>query len=112
MPYPGVQATNIWRSPAKLGLDRKTVHKYVERGLEPPAYGARLPRVSKIAPFSRYLRERLVAFPQLTGPRLHRELRDLGYTGSYSIPTNSCATSGRSSPRPGGLPHKKHTSAG
>ena len=64
------------------------MHKYIERGLEPPAYGARLARVSKIAPFSRYLRERLVAFPQLTGRRLHRELRDLGYTGGYSILTD------------------------
>ena len=38
--------------------------------------------------FSRYLRERLAAFPQLTGRRLHRELRDLGYTGGYSILTD------------------------
>ena len=38
--------------------------------------------------FARYLRERLAAFPQLTGRRLHRELRDLGYTGGYSILTD------------------------
>jgi transposase len=72
----------------QAGLDRKTVHKDIERGLEPPRYGPRPPRSSKIAPFSRYLRERLAAFPQLTGRRLHRELRELGYAGGYSILTH------------------------
>src|SRR5512135_2890797 len=80
----GVSVSAIAR---QVGLDRKTVHKYIERGLEPPMYGPRPPRASKIAPFSRYLRERLAAFPQLTGRRLHRELRELGYTGGYSILT-------------------------
>lgn len=81
----GVSVSSIAR---QVGLDRKTVHKYIERGLEPPLYGPRPPRASKIAPFSRYLCERLAAFPQLTGRRLHRELRDLGYTGGYSILTD------------------------
>ena len=45
----------------RSGLDRKTFRKYLERGLEPPAYGPRQPRVTKIAPFERYLRERIVA---------------------------------------------------
>ena len=77
----GVSVSAIAR---QVGLDRKTVHKYIERGLEPPMYGPRAQRASKIAPFTRYLRERLAAFPQLTGRRLHRELRELGYTGGYS----------------------------
>src|SRR5215472_3545759 len=81
----GVSVSAIAR---QVGLDRKTVHKYIERGLEPPMYGPRPARASKVAPFSRYLRERLAAFPQLTGRRLHRELRELGYTGGYSILTN------------------------
>ena len=81
----GVSVSAIAR---QVGLDRKTVHKYIEHGLEPPVYGPRPPRASKIAPFSRYLRERLAAFPQLTGRRLHRELRELGYTGGYSILTD------------------------
>ena len=33
------------------------------------------------------MRERIAAFPQLTGRRLHRELRDLGYNGGYTILT-------------------------
>jgi transposase len=81
----GVSGSAIAR---QVGLDRKTVRKYIERGLEPPMYGPRPPQASKIAPFSRYLRERLAAFPQLTGRRLHRELRELGYTGGYSILTD------------------------
>jgi transposase len=78
----GVSVSAIAR---QVGIDRKTVRKYIERGLEPPMYGPRPPWASKIAPFTRYLRERLAAFPQLTGRRLHRELRELGYTGGYSI---------------------------
>jgi transposase len=69
-------------------LDCQTVHEYIERGREPPLYGPRPSRASKIAPFSRYLGERLAAFPQLTGRRLHRELRDLGYTGGCGILTD------------------------
>ncbi|MFT8247375.1 IS21 family transposase [Roseomonas sp. BN140053] len=68
----------------RTGLDRKTVRKYVERGLEPPVYGPRQPRGTLLDPFSRYLRERIAAFPDLTGRRLHRELRDLGYEGGYT----------------------------
>jgi transposase len=81
----GVSVSAIAR---QVGLDRKTVHKYIERGLEPPSYGPRPPRMGKVAAFSRYLRERLAAFPQLSGRRLHRELRELGYTGGYSILTD------------------------
>jgi len=81
------QGVSIAAIARQVGLDRKTVRKYLERGLDPPAYGPRRPRASKIAPFARYLRERLAAFPQLSGRRLHRELRELGYAGSYSILT-------------------------
>ena len=68
----------------RTGLDRKTVRKYVGRGLEPPVYGPRQPRGTLLDPFSRYLRERVAAYPELTGRRLHRELRDLGYQGGYT----------------------------
>jgi transposase len=55
--------------------------------LEPPVYGPRKPRTTQLQQFERYLRERIAAFPQLTGRRLHRELRDLGYNGGYTILT-------------------------
>src|ERR1700756_3194786 len=68
----------------RAGLDRKTVRKYLERGLEPPAYGPRPPRETKLTPFERYLRERVAAYPELTASRLLREIRDLGFTGGYT----------------------------
>ena len=72
---------------SRVGLDRKTVRRYIARGLEPPVYGPRKPRTTQLRQFERYLRERIAAFPQLTGRRLHRELRDLGYNGGYTILT-------------------------
>jgi transposase len=68
----------------RTGLDRKTVRGYVERGLEPPAYGPRPPRPTKVTPFGRYLCERLATYPELTGSRLLREIRELGYQGGYT----------------------------
>src|SRR3954462_5943185 len=80
----GVSVSAIAR---RVGLDRKTVRRYIVQGLEPPSYGPRQPRVTQLRPFEPFLRQRLAAFPQLTGRRLHRELRDLGYTGGYTILT-------------------------
>lgn len=80
----GVTVSAIAR---RVGLDRKTVRRYIARGLEPPVYGPRKRRTTKLQQFERYLRERLVAIPQLTGRRLYRELRDLGYSGGYTILT-------------------------
>jgi transposase len=70
------------------GLDRKTVRKYIQRGLEAPAYGPRKPRQSLIDPFTGYLRERVTAFPGLTGSRLFREIRERGYAGGYTAVTD------------------------
>ena len=72
----------------RVELDRKTVRRYIAQGLEPPAYGPRQPRISQLQAFEPYLRQRLAAFPQLTGRRLHRELRELGYGGGYTILTD------------------------
>ena len=70
------------------GLDRKTVRRYIERGLEPPAYGPRKPRRTVLDPFTAYLRERVKAYPGLTGARLLRELKELGYPGGYTAVTD------------------------
>ena len=67
------------------GLDRKTVRKYIARGLEPPAYGPRKPRQTVIDPFTGYLRERVSTFPGLTGSRLFREIKERGYAGGYTM---------------------------
>src|SRR6201996_7663948 len=81
----GVSVSAIAR---RLELDRKTVRRYIAQGLEPPSYGPRAPRATLLRTFEPYLRQRVAAFPQLSGRRLHRELRDLGYTGGYTILTD------------------------
>lgn len=68
----------------QTGLDRKTIRRYIERGLEPSAYTPRPACVSKIMAFETYLRERVAPYPELTASRLHRELRDLGSAGGYT----------------------------
>jgi transposase len=65
----------------RAGLDRKTVRRYIERGLEPPSYGPRPPRMPRVRQFERDLLERLAAYPELSAIRL---LRDLGYGGGYT----------------------------
>ena len=68
----------------QLGVDRKTVRKYIARGLEPPAYGPRPVQQKSTDPFRPYLQDRLAAFPGLTAVRLCRELRERGYVGGYT----------------------------
>ena len=80
----GVSVSDIAR---RVGLDRKTVRKYIARGLEPPVYSPRPPRPLLIDGFASYLRERVAAFPELTGRRLWREVRDLGFSGDYTTVT-------------------------
>ena len=77
----GLSPTAIAR---QLGIDRKTVRKYIARGLEPPVYGPRQPRARSTDPFLSYLRERLARYPGLTAVRLWRELGERGYTGGYT----------------------------
>ena len=72
----------------QCGLDRKTVRRYIGRGLELPTYGPRKPRQTVLDPFTAYLRERVVAYPGLTGARLLRELKELGYAGGYTAVTD------------------------
>ena len=94
----------------RIGIDRKTVRKYIARGLEPPVYQARQPRPAKIDAFGPYLRERVAAYPDLTGRRLHREIGDLGYGGGYTAvkeflrgvrPASSCGFEVRFETPPG-----------
>jgi transposase len=73
----------------RLGTDRKTVRKYIARGLEPPLYGPRPPRPGALDPFLPYLRERITAWPELSGKRLWRELKERGFAGCYSAVTDA-----------------------
>ena len=69
----------------RMGLDRKTVRKYIQRGAVAPRYTARPPKPSVILPFEAFVRQRVAAWPELTGTRLLREIREQGYTGSYTV---------------------------
>lgn len=76
----------------RTGRDRKTIRTYIARGLEPPAYKPREPAPSPLAPFEPFLRERIGRFPELTGRRLWREIRDLGFGGGYATVTDFLRT--------------------
>jgi transposase len=78
------QGLSVTAIAERVGIDRKTVRKYIERGLEPPVYQPRPPRPTKLAPFERYLLERVTAYPELTASRLLREIREQGYGGGYT----------------------------
>jgi transposase len=80
----GLSVSDIAR---RAGLDRKTVRKYIARGLEPPAYKPRKPRAHLVDGFMPYLRERLALYPELSGRRLWREVRELGFEGGYTSVT-------------------------
>jgi len=82
------QGLSISAIARQTGLDRKTIRKYITRGLEPPTYGPRQARPRRLEPFEAYLRDRVKAYPGLTGRRLLREIRALGYDGGYTALTD------------------------
>lgn len=77
----GLKVATIAR---QLGIDRKTVRKYLAKGLDVPAYGLRQPRTRLTDGHVAYLKSRLEAYPGLTAQRLMREITERGYKGSYS----------------------------
>ena len=85
----GLSVSDIAR---RTGFDRKTVRRYIARGLEPPAYTPRPPRLTLLAPYHACLRERVAAFPELRASRLLRELRAMGYRGGYTQLTDFLRT--------------------
>ncbi len=72
----------------KMGLDRKTVRNYLQRGLEGPLYGPRAPRPRLIDLYEDDLRERTTACEGLSGRRLYRDITALGYPGGYTAVTD------------------------
>ena len=69
------------------GFDRKTIRKYLLRGISRPVYGPRGVAVKKLEPFKPYLNERLQA-GVWNARVLLRELRDRNFTGGYTILTD------------------------
>ena len=64
----------------RTGMDRKTVRKLLDRGLAAPAYSPR-------EPYEGYLAKKIGNCPDLSGRRLFREIRELGYEGGYTAVT-------------------------
>lgn len=68
----------------RTGHDRKTVRKAIKRGLVVPHYALRTPRPTLLGPYRAYLHERVRAWPELSGARLLREVRERGYAGGIT----------------------------
>jgi predicted site-specific integrase-resolvase len=51
----------------RLGISRRTVHRYVTNGKPEPQYGPRESRASKLDPFQKYLRGRVLGLPRFVG---------------------------------------------
>jgi hypothetical protein len=69
----------------RVGIDRKTVRKYIERGLEPPTYGPRKARARRLERFEAYLRQRVVTYPGLAASRLLREICEADVTSARDL---------------------------
>lgn len=68
----------------RTGRDRKTVRRAIARGLVLPKYAPRTARPTLLGPYVPYLRERVAAWPELSGVRLLRELHERGYRGGVT----------------------------
>jgi len=74
---------SLWRIAQTLGLDRRTVRKYLAAD-EPPVYPARRPRPTQLTPYLGYLVERWTQGCH-NARRLYDELVQRGYQGSASM---------------------------
>ena len=94
----------------RTGLDRKTVRKYLEQGLEAPVYGPRSPQPGLLDGYRDYLEQRVKKYPDLTAVRLCREIGELGYRGGYDTVKRAVA---RMRPaRTSGFEHRFETPPG
>ncbi len=56
------QGLSISAIAARLGMNRKTVRKYIRNGVQVPRYGPRTPRPCVVDPFVHYITERVREF--------------------------------------------------
>ena len=83
----GLSTSEIAR---RLGLNRKTVRKYLQYDRNDLEALRRQPRPSKLDPYRPYLCRRLQEYPQLTARRLLREIQQRGYEGRYTLVVDVC----------------------
>ena len=77
------QGLSVCAIAAVMGLDRKTVRKYLANPERQPRYGPRRQRMSGLEPFKAYIDERLVQ-GVWNAVVLLRELRERSYKGGYT----------------------------
>ena len=83
------QGLSISKIARMSGCDRKTVRKYLARGVEEPRAQSRRRRgAGVLSPYEEYLSARIKEHPGLSGRRLHREIAAMGYAGGYTTVTN------------------------
>jgi len=80
-----VMVSRYLRSPASLASTERPSALTSPKGSSLRPTKKRSPSPSIVAAYEPYLRERLAAYPALTGRRLWRELKDRGFTGCYSV---------------------------
>jgi len=68
----------------RTGVHRDTIRNALASS-EPPSYGPRPPRPSKLDPFLETIEELLDDEPTLSGVRIREEIEKLGYRGSKTI---------------------------
>jgi transposase len=68
----------------RTGVHRDTIRRALASP-EPPSYGPRPPRPSKLDPFLETIEELLAEDPTLSGVRIREELEQLGYGGGKTI---------------------------
>ena len=73
-----------------VGCDRRTIRRWIAAGEldrdldQPPRYGPRPPRPTKIDAYKPIIVQRLKDYPELSAVRLLEEIQAAGFTGSYS----------------------------
>jgi len=72
----------------KLGINRRTIHRYIKSGKTKPEYRTRLVKPCVIDPFRDYIRGRLKMYPELSAARLLEEIIPLGCRGKYTTVRN------------------------
>jgi len=74
----------------KLGVSRRTIYRWIKSGdldrdlSEAPRYGPRPGQGQKLDRFKAYIRGRLEVYPKLSAIRLCKEVKAVGYEGSYT----------------------------
>ncbi len=69
----------------KLGVNRRTIHRYLKSGKSGPGYKPRPTKPSLLDPFKHYICSRLKDYPELSAQRLLTEVTERGYQGKYTI---------------------------